>query len=130
MVVGAIRMSKGRPPTGRPNRTELIRVRSDLADMIRWICRAEVLEAADLLDPLIREAIQERYAGAYALIRQMKRRDDANKAAAGEELGAALPQFNTLDPLTGEMVTLEELERRHELRSSLPPIDTKKKPKK
>jgi len=110
---------RGRPPKPNPEpASKHIRVKPDLYEMIRWICKVDGVDAADVVDPLLREAIEEQYLGVYGLARKMKQREDARKLADGEPASPPLHQLNTIDPVTGEMVTLEELARREEERAA------------
>lgn len=102
-----------------------MRVFDDVADMLSWICEVQRLSSAVVLDPLIRDAIQVRYAELYPTIRKVKSLADEAAVVSGHQAGAPLPQLNTLDAATGEMVTLEELARRDESRAG----DPKRKPK-
>lgn len=85
------RMAKS-PRKGRPKRdegdgkTKHVRVFDDLAEKIGWIVKVEGGSSAQLLDPIIRDHIDERYQAIKptvdAIIRAMDKR---RKTSPGEE---------------------------------------------
>jgi hypothetical protein len=95
---------RGRPVTGRPDQTGQVRVRADLAAMLRWVCDVRRMNSADIIDPLIRDAVTEEFSRLYPLIRQMH---------AESKTVAPLPVVLTADPQhPGQTITLEELHTR------------------
>jgi hypothetical protein len=106
-------MPRGRPKNGKANRTEGVRVRADLEEMVRLICRLQGVKSAELLDHLIRFPIIQWYTDLYPLLRQMKSVEDAARAIRGEEPSAPLPQVAVRDPKTMGMITLEELHQKY-----------------
>lgn len=101
----------------------MIRVKPDLAAMIAWVCKAKGTETATLMDKMLRPSIEASYVEHYQVIRVLKANADESAAEDGEQPGPPLPELKTLDPTTGQLVTLEELH-------SKPAPDPKKKPKK
>lgn len=85
-----------RPGPGRPKRegeppTRMMRASARLVDMLGWVCRAEGVDNADLLDVLLRPAVEARYLANYELIRQMKERMDETAITLGKGLSPDLP---------------------------------------
>lgn len=112
----------GRPRKGQENPpSKHIRVAVDLAEMISWISEAEKISSATFLDPILRKSVEQRYARLYSAIRSIKQGQDAAALETGRELTPELPQLRTVDPDSGEEVTLEELATRQ---------DRRKKPRK
>lgn len=126
-------MSKSKRPVGRPAAFEvgsrMVRLPEDLADMVSWLASIEGVTVAQIIDPLVRPVVSKRYADKYPAIRAIKKAKDDALALAGKSPTPALPQLNTSDVETGEMVTLEELARRQEERAADPKSQGKKKPK-
>ena len=73
---------------GRPKGdgdTRMVRLNSDLADMIGWIVRIAkkkdaTFSAAQLCDPLLRPQIVARYKGIESEVERIKRAEDAASA--------------------------------------------------
>jgi hypothetical protein len=82
---------------GRPkkltdeDRTTHVRMKQDLAEMLRWVARVQNQNVADLVDPLLRPQIISRYAARLDLIQQLKAAEDAAAVAEGRDPGPPLP---------------------------------------
>lgn len=109
-------------PDGDPP-TRMIRVRTDLAEMMAWVCKAQGLTASELLDIVLRPAVQRRYAENYELILRLKKNEDASAVERGEEPGPALP---SLTPEPGAETAGPPAEVTAEVTAASP----KKRPKK
>jgi hypothetical protein len=113
---GVLMMPKrkpGRPENGRPNRTESVRVRADLAQLIGLVADARRQREAEMLDMLIRPVLHAEYARLYPVIRQLHAESVSVAAARGEEPPPPLPVVLTADPQhPGQTIPLEELHTR------------------
>lgn len=65
-------MPRGRPKNGQQSKTGMVRVRADVEEMIRWICRIENVTSSDLIDPLVRQRITEQFEKYRPIIDQIK----------------------------------------------------------
>lgn len=86
-TAAVIDMAKG--GRGRPRKddgeatTRQIRVFEDLADKIGWIIEIEGGSVANLVDPLLRNAIETRYEGISAAVEAIKRARERGRKASG-----------------------------------------------
>lgn len=82
---------RGRPKKSEDRQTATIRVRKDLAGMVAWIARLLDQDAADVIDPLLRDHIESRYATFYPAILALKRAEDQAAEMVGRSPGEPLP---------------------------------------
>ena len=57
----------------------MVRMHSDLADMIGWICRVQGGTAALLIDPLVRPQITARYKQIETVVESIKKLEESVK---------------------------------------------------
>lgn len=62
----------------------MVRVRADLEEMIRWITRIQGKSSSEILDPLIRKDVTERYTKILPLIQQIQAAEEEARLAAVE----------------------------------------------
>lgn len=82
---------RGRPKKAEDKQTATIRVRKDLAGMLAWIARLLDQDAADVIDPIIRDAIAGQYARFYPAILAIKVAEDNAAELVGKPPGDPLP---------------------------------------
>jgi hypothetical protein len=91
-IRGVVKMNRepngGRPVTGDTRgSTKMTRVYDDIYDMIYWICQAEGITSAELLDPFIRAQLQARRMENDATIQVLKRARQARRTQAAGGTG-------------------------------------------
>lgn len=100
---------RGRPPKQSADPvSKHIRVKPELEQLIRLICKAEHKTTAELVDPILRPAIMAKFKMRYSLIVQLKAAEDESLQSKGLPPTPALPPFTTADPITGDEVSAEQ----------------------
>jgi len=103
---------RGRPSKNVNEQTEPVRVRKDLAVMLRWIARIQDVQVSEFVDPQLRPVIIAKYALLLPSIRSIKEAEDAARKAAGQPPTDPLPEVVIVEVPTA------------------PPVESEKKPKK
>jgi hypothetical protein len=83
---------RGRPSKNVNEQTEPIRVRKDLATMLRWIARIQDIQVSEFVDPQLRPVIIAKYALLLPSIRSIKDAEDAARKAEGLPPTDPLPE--------------------------------------
>lgn len=96
---------RGRKPSGNTDPTVMIRAKSETAELVALVARAQGVTAAELLERLLRPNLLERYAALYPLIVSQHSED----GAAGSNPTPPLPNPLVPHPTTGEMVPVADL---------------------
>ena len=69
----------------------MVRVRADLAEVIRWLCKVKKTDSALLIDGYLREPLWRVWAENYELVKQLKELEDQSKRLLGEPPSPPLP---------------------------------------
>lgn len=105
MTLATLNMAKrGRPKAAETNPTVMIRAKSETAEIVALVARAQGITAAELLERLLRPQLLERYAAVYPHLAALLADD-----AAGGNPTTPLPNPLVPHPQTGEMVPVADL---------------------